>query len=91
MAEVYKFGKMALDLTDSGKKEWLTAEEDWSMPTEMCTLETGSTTRLRDTEFNKITMEVATKVVSIRITSMVREFIPLRMAGSIQAIFPRIR
>ena len=63
MAEVYKFGKMALDMTDSGKKEWLTAEEDWSMPMEMCTLESGSTTRLTDMGFNKITMGVATKAI----------------------------
>ena len=64
---------MALDMTDSGKKEWLTEEEDWSMPTEMCTLESGSTTRLTDTEFNKITMEVATKAIGLTISNTVRE------------------
>ena len=83
MAEVYKFGKMALDMTDSGKKEWLTEEEDWSMPTEMCTLESGSTTRLTDTEFNKITMEVATKAIGLTISNTVKELKHGQMAQHI--------
>lgn len=37
MVEVYKSGKMDLDMTDSGKKEWLMEEEDWYMLMEMFT------------------------------------------------------
>lgn len=69
MEEVSKFGQMAPDMTDSGKKAWLTAEEDWSMPTEMYTSESGNMTRPTGMEFNKITMEVATKAIGSMINN----------------------
>ena len=69
MEEVSKFGQMAPDMTDSGKKEWLTVEEDWSMPMEMYTSENGNMTRPTDMEFNKITMEVATKAIGLMINN----------------------
>ena len=75
-----KFGQMAPDMMDSGKKEWLTVEEDWSMLTEMCILESGSMTRLTGMEFNKITTEVATKAIGSMINNTAKELKPGRMA-----------
>lgn len=73
MEEVFKFGQMVQDMTDFGKKEWLTAEDDWYMPTEMFTLENGSKTRLTDMEFSKTTTEVATKAIGLTINNTVTE------------------
>ena len=49
-------------MTGFGEKAWLMVEDDWYMQTEMCILENGERTRPTDMEFNKIIMEVATKV-----------------------------
>jgi flagellar biosynthesis regulator FlbT len=73
MEEVFKFGQMVQDMTDFGKKEWLTVEDDWYMPTEMFTLENGSKTRLTDMEFSKTTTEVATKAIGLTINNTVTE------------------
>ena len=70
---MFKFGLTAPDMTVFGKRAWLTAEDVWYTLTETFILESGSTTRLTGMEFNKITMEVATKVIGWMINNMEME------------------
>ena len=66
---MFKFGLTVQDMTVFGKKAWLTAEDVWFTLTETFILGSGSTTRLTGMESNKITMEVATKVIGLMINN----------------------
>ena len=90
MEEVYRFGQTARDMMDSGKKEWLTVEEDWFMLMEMSILESGRMTRLTVMEFNKITTEVATKATGSTTNNMVTELKPGQMAQHILVSMPTV-
>lgn len=70
---MFKFGLTVQDMMVFGKKAWLTAEDVWSTLTETFILASGSTTRLTGMESNKITMEVATKVIGLMINNMEME------------------
>ena len=80
MEEVSKFGLMALDMTGSGKKEWLMEEEDWYTLTVTFTSVSGNMIRLTDMEFNKIIMEVDMKDNGLMINNMVTVLKPGQMA-----------
>ena len=73
MVEVYKSGKMDLDMMDFGVKEWLMEEEDWYMLMEMFIQENGRMIRLTDLEFNKIIMAVDMKEIGLMISNMEME------------------
>jgi hypothetical protein len=79
MEEESKSGQMALDMMDSGKKEWLMVEEDWYTPTVMCTSVSGNMIRLTGMEFNKTIMEVDTKANGLMINNMATVPKPGRM------------
>ena len=60
-------------MTDSGRKAWHTAEEDWYTLTEMCTMASGRKTRHMDMVFNRITTEVDMKDNGSTTNNMVKE------------------
>lgn len=85
MVEVYKSGKMDLDMMDFGVKEWLMEEEDWYMLTEMFIQENGRMIRLTDLEFNKIIMAVDMKEIGLMISNTEMEQKPGLMVQHMSA------